>query len=91
VVKAFNTIFAQVLNEGADFGAGRRAAVFYAGDDERAKQSVRTLIESMGFEATDAGPLQNARHLEPLGMLNIWFGYTAKRGTGIAPTWISRT
>jgi 8-hydroxy-5-deazaflavin:NADPH oxidoreductase len=90
VVKAFNTIFAHVLNEGADFGAGRRAAVFYAGDDERAKQSVRTLIESMGFEATDAGPLHNARYLEPMGMLNIWFGYMAKRGTAIAPTWISR-
>jgi 8-hydroxy-5-deazaflavin:NADPH oxidoreductase len=90
VVKAFNTIFAQVLNEGADFGGGRRAAVFYAGDDEEAKQSVRTLIESMGFEATDAGPLRNARYLEPMGMLNIWFGYMAKRGNGIAPTWISR-
>jgi len=90
IVKAFNTIFAQVLNEGADFGAGRRAAVFYAGDDERAKQSVRTLLESMGFEATDAGPLHNARYLEPMGMLNIWFGYMAKRGTAIAPTWISR-
>ena len=90
VVKAFNTIFAQVLNEGADFGGGRRAAVFYAGDDEEAKRSVRTLIESMGFEATDAGPLRNARYLEPMGMLNIWFGYMAKRGNGIAPTWISR-
>lgn len=90
IVKAFNTIFAQVLNEGGDFGAGHRAAVFYAGDDEGAKQSVRTLIESMGFEATDAGPLHNARYLEPMGMLNIWFGYMAKRGTAIAPTWISR-
>jgi 8-hydroxy-5-deazaflavin:NADPH oxidoreductase len=90
VVKAFNTIFAQILIDGPDFGGGRRATVFYAGDDEAAKQSVRTLIESMGFEATDAGPLQNARYLEPMGMLNIWFGYIAKRGTGIAPTWISR-
>jgi NADPH-dependent F420 reductase len=90
VIKAFNTIFAQVLSEGADFGGGRRAAAFYAGDDERAKQSVRILIESMGFEATDAGPLQNARYLEPMGMLNIWFGYTAQRGTGIAPTWLTR-
>jgi hypothetical protein len=37
----------------------------------------------MGFEATDAGPLRNARYLEPMGMLNIWFGYMAKRGMGL--------
>ncbi|HJU04762.1 MAG TPA: NADPH-dependent F420 reductase [Nitrospiraceae bacterium] len=91
VIKAFNTIFAQVLNDGADFGGSRRAAVFYAGDDEAAKESVRALIESMNFEATDAGPLHNARYLEPMGMLNIWFGYMAKRGTDIAPAWLSRS
>jgi NADPH-dependent F420 reductase len=90
LVKAFNTIFAQVLNDGADLGNGRRAAVLYAGDDNAAKQAVRTLIESMGFEAIDAGPLSNARYLEPMGMLNIWLGYVAKRGTTIAPTWLAR-
>ena len=90
VVKAFNTVFAQVLTEGPDFGETRRAAVFYAGDDESAKQTVRTLIETMGFEPIDAGPLPNARYLEPIGMLNIWFGYMAKQGTGIAPTWLRR-
>jgi predicted dinucleotide-binding enzyme len=91
VVKAFNTVFAQVLGEGPDFGAGLRAPVFYAGDDDSAKRTVRTLIESMGFEAVDAGPLQHARYLEPMGMLNIWFGYVAKRGTGITPTWLTRS
>jgi predicted dinucleotide-binding enzyme len=67
-----------------------RAAAFYCGDDEGAKKTVHTLIESMGFDAINAGPLQNARYLEPTGTLNIWFGYMAKRGTGIAPTWICR-
>lgn len=90
VVKAFNTLFAQVLAEGPDFGAGKRAAAFYAGDDKAANDTVRKLIESMGFEAIDAGPLKNARYLEPLGMLNIAFGYHLGRGTGIAPTWIAR-
>ncbi|MBI0575686.1 NADPH-dependent F420 reductase, partial [Pectobacterium parmentieri] len=28
--------------------------------------------------------------LEPLGGLNIYFGYGANKGTQIAPTWISR-
>ena len=39
----------------------------------------------MGFEPLDAGPLRNARYLEPLGMLNIYLGYMAKMGTDIAP------
>jgi predicted dinucleotide-binding enzyme len=28
----------------------------------------------MGFEAVDAGPLANARSLEPMGLLNIYWG-----------------
>lgn len=82
VVKAFNTIFAQVLA-----GTGK-AQVFYAGDDAAAKEAVRGLIESAGFEAVDAGPLANARHLEPVGMLNIFLGYVAGRGTAVAPAWV---
>jgi hypothetical protein len=81
-VKAFNTIFAQVLGTAPD---RTRAQVLYAGDDAGAKAAVRALIESAGFEAVDAGPLTNARLLEPLGMLNIYLGYAAGRGTGIAP------
>jgi 8-hydroxy-5-deazaflavin:NADPH oxidoreductase len=86
VVKAFNTIFAQVL--GAAPG-GTRAQVLYAGDDGGAKAAARALIEILGFEAVDAGPLANARLLEPLGMLTIYFGYAAGRGTGIAPAWVA--
>ena len=83
VVKAFNTVFAQVLGSGSAPNAPR-VQVFYAGDDDNAKSSVRALIESMGFEPVDAGPLRHARYLEPLGMLNIYFGYMAKMGTDIA-------
>lgn len=83
VVKAFNTVFAQVLGDGLSGGA--RVQVFYAGDDENAKRTVRSLIDSMRFEPVDAGPLRNARYLEPLGMLNIYLGYMAKMGTDIAP------
>ena len=85
VVKAFNTIFAQVLGAAPD---RTQAQVLYAGDDAGAKAAVRALIESAGFEAVDAGPLANARLLEPLGMLNIYLGYAAGRGTGIAPVWV---
>lgn len=90
VVKAFNTLFAQVLDAGADFGQGQQANVFIAGDDASAKQTVATLAQSLGFAVVDAGPLKNARYLEPLAGLNIYFGYGAGLGTTIAPTWIHR-
>ena len=90
VVKAFNTVFAQVLADGADFGNGRKVEVFVASDSERAKQTARAIAESIGFAVVDAGPLKNARYLEPLAGLNIYFGYGAGLGTGIAPVWICK-
>jgi predicted dinucleotide-binding enzyme len=89
--KAFNTLFAQVVAEGPAFADGQVARAFYAGDSERAKATAKSLIESIGFQPVDAGPLKNARYLEPLAGLNIWFGYGAGHGTAIAPAWISRT
>jgi predicted dinucleotide-binding enzyme len=90
VVKAFNTLFAQVLSEGGDFGEGQKVTVFLASDSEPAKQTARALAESMGFQTQDAGALRNARYLEPLVGLNIYFGYGAGMGTAIAPTWIRK-
>ena len=87
LVKAFNTVFAQVLAEGPQL-AGKQVPVFYASDSERAGQTARSLIESTGFTAIDAGPLKNARYLEPVGGLNIYFGYGAGHGTTVAPSWI---
>lgn len=88
VVKAFNTLFAQVLAQGATLADGNKATVFYAGDFEPAKRSVKALAESLGFATADAGGLNNARYLEPLAGLNIYFGYGAGRGTGVAPAWV---
>ena len=90
VVKAFNTLFAQVIGEGSQFADTQKAPTFVASDSERAKQTATSLAESIGFDAIDAGPLKNARYLEPLAGLNIYFGYGAGQGTGIAPTWIRR-
>lgn len=91
VVKAFNTVLAQVLAEGPAFADGQTVPVFYASDDQRARQTVRVLVESMGFQPIDAGGLKNARYLEPVAGLNIYFAYGAGQGTQIAPTWIHRT
>ena len=90
VVKAFNTVFAQVLAEGAIFGQGHVVPAYFAGDDAAAKATVSTLIESTGFKSVDAGPLKNARYLEAVAGLNIYFGYGAGKGTSIAPFWIER-
>ena len=90
VVKGFNPLFAPVLAEGADFGAGRTASVFLASDSAEAKAAATSLAQTLGFEVVDAGALKNARYLEPLAGLNIYLGYGAGLGTAIAPTWIRK-
>ena len=89
LVKGFNTIFAQLLNAGAALPDGGKVTVFLASDDAAAKATVADLARSMGFAVTDAGPLKNARYLEPLAGLNIYFGYGAGLGTANSPTWVS--
>lgn len=89
VVKAFNTVFAQVYDQGLSFG-GTAAQTFVAGDDGDAKATVIALAKDAGFDARDAGPLSNARYIEPLAYLNIQFGYMLGQGTQIAPVWLSR-
>lgn len=84
VVKAFNTIFAQHYGTGLKI-AGKPLQTFIAADDAAAKATVLKLAADLGLEPLDAGPLRNARYLEPLGFLNIQFGYVLGRGTAIAP------
>jgi NADPH-dependent F420 reductase len=86
VVKAFNTIFAQLLPSEAR--EGREVQVFVAGDDEAAKKAVSGLASSVGFAPVDAGPLSNARYLEPVGEINIHFGFFLGWGTSAAPAWL---
>ena len=81
VVKAFNTVFAQHMSTGRL--DGRPLTAFVAGDDAKAKSQVAELADQIGFEAVDAGPLHNARYLEPLGFFNIHLGYVQGLGPGI--------
>ncbi len=87
LVKGFNTLFAPVLGAGA-VSNGQVPPVFLASDDADAKAKVSNLATSFGFPVVDAGPLKNARYLEPLAGLNIYFGFGAGLGTGIAPAWL---
>lgn len=89
VVKAFNTIFAQVYAQGLRFGE-TPVQTYVAADDADAKAAVIALAGDAGFDARDAGPLSNARYIEPLAYLNIQFGYMLGQGTQIAPVWLSR-
>jgi predicted dinucleotide-binding enzyme len=68
-VKAFNTTFANTLNQGAV--AGQQLDVFIAGDDEEAKGKVVQLVEDGGLRPVDAGPLKRARELEAAGLLHM--------------------
>jgi len=78
VFKAFNTTGA---NNMAGLGGYTVAPVmFVAGDDAAKKPAVLGLARDLGFEAIDAGPLRNARLLEPFAML--WIDQALNRGAG---------
>ena len=82
VVKIFNTTGSNNM-ENPDYG-GQAATMFYAGDDEAAKQAARQLAGDIGFDPIDAGPLANTRLLEPLAMLWIYLAYPGGQGREIA-------
>jgi NADPH-dependent F420 reductase len=69
VVKAFNTLFAS--NQSDPVTEGVRLDGFVAGDDTDAKTTVLELVESIGLDPVDVGPLVRARQLEGLAFLNI--------------------
>jgi predicted dinucleotide-binding enzyme len=90
VIKAFNTVFAEVYHSETRLFGSRMPSMFYCGDDSGAKTTVSRLIRETGFEPVDAGPLKSARYLEPLAMLMIQLGYTQRMGTDIALSLIHR-
>jgi NADPH-dependent F420 reductase len=88
VVKAFNTIFAELLP--AESRSGRKVQVFITGDNEAAKATVSNLVRETDFEPVECGVLSNSRYLEPLGELNIWLGLYLGWGTSGAPEYRNR-
>ncbi|HEY7111977.1 MAG TPA: NAD(P)-binding domain-containing protein [Thermoanaerobaculia bacterium] len=80
VVKAFNHVYAEVVEAPTGF-AGGRPAVFYCGDDAAAVDAAGRFIESLGFDAVFSGPLSVARYLEPLAQLAV----ALVEGRGNAP------
>ena len=68
VVKAFNTVPAELLRAGIEVLSEQPAAC-YCGDDVHAKRVAARLIRQLGFDPVNCGAITSARYLEPLAML----------------------
>ena len=73
VVKAFNTTGYNIMAD--PIFNGRKAVLYFCGNQESSKHTVRTLIEDVGFEPADGGALRTAGLLESLALLWIQSAY----------------
>ena len=68
LVKAFNTMTAGTLEEsGRRAGDHSRLVIFVAGDDDHAKRTVMDLIDEIGYDPVDTGPLAEGGRLQQPG------------------------
>jgi len=66
VIKTFNNIYARhLLERGKAAGAAARIALPVAGDDAAAKAIVLRLVDELGFDAVDAGGLDESWRQQP--------------------------
>ncbi len=66
VIKAFNNIYAShLLERGKPAGTKGRIALPVAGDDAKAKAVVIRLVDELGFDAVDAGGLDESWRQQP--------------------------
>lgn len=66
VIKAFNNITADsLLHKARPKGAKGRIALPVSGDDPRSKQTVIAVLDEMGFDGLDAGPLSESWRYQP--------------------------
>lgn len=84
VVKAFNTIFADVMQADRQQRDGQRITAFVCSDHAEAKTAVLGLAADAGFAPLDVGPLRCARQLESLAHLNIQLAVGQGGGTNAA-------
>ena len=66
VVKTFNNIYADhLLRKGQPAGTSGRIALPVAGDDSEAKATVIDLLDELGFDGVDAGPIDESWKQQP--------------------------
>jgi predicted dinucleotide-binding enzyme len=87
LVKAFGTLSAESLGSAAR-RSPKRAALFYASDDEAAGEAVATLISASGFDPVNVGGIKESIRIEVFGDLHQ-FGslgrvVTAEEGDALA-------
>ena len=75
---------AEILHSSSRQFGTQSPTVFYVGNDAHAKSVVAKLIEEAGMEPIDAGPLANARLIEPTGFLVAQLGYALGLGPNVA-------
>jgi predicted dinucleotide-binding enzyme len=79
VFKVFNGInWKHLLERGAPAGTPERIALPVAGADGAAKQAVLALVDELGFDAVDAGPLEESWRQQP-GSPSYGKDYPAER------------
>jgi hypothetical protein len=97
VVKVFNNIFFEHLGALArpstPAGSEERSVLAIAGDDAEAKHAVSALLDTLGYDVVDAGPLAEGWRFEPgtpaYGLPydgsadGTWSGGTAKRVSAV--------
>jgi predicted dinucleotide-binding enzyme len=76
--------FAELLHGDDPTVGGKPAGVFLCGDDAAAKAVVRPLLEALPADVVDAGPLANARFVEPAAMLLVRLAYGLGLGVRIS-------
>jgi predicted dinucleotide-binding enzyme len=85
IVSAFNTVPSEVLfSVFENRGRGSPPSLVYCGDDAKAKDVAVRLIDDVGFEPIDAGPLRIARYTEPFALLVGQLAYEGDRGPAMA-------
>src|SRR4051795_6627293 len=63
-VKAFNTLTAGFQGAAAGRSGDERAAMFFCGDDDQAKETVKKLIREIGFAQVEVGGTADAAVME---------------------------
>ena len=85
IVSAFGTVPSEVLFSVFERRKRKHGpSLLYSGDDAKAKKIVATLIDDVGFEPVDAGPLRMARYSEPFTLLIARLAYEGDNGPALA-------
>lgn len=90
VVKAIPP-FAEILHSSSMTVEGKRSTVFVCGDDCDACSAVSKLVDQIGAQPVDAGPLAMARYTEPACMLLVQLAYRQGLGARIGLSFVQET